>query len=149
MDIQGYENYKIFRNGAVLSKGSKYKKPRFLKQFINGVGYYSVSLYKEKGKPEPKGIHRLLGLHYIPNPDKKRCIDHINRDRLDNRLENLRWATHAENRVNTGMNPRNKTGETHITIERKNRFRVRMKKGTISGNFKTLEEAIEFRDANY
>ena len=104
MEIKDYPNYLIFRNGAVLSKGfDKWHPPRFLKHNINSsTGYYYVNLYKDK-KPRPVYIHRLLGLYYIDNPSNKRCIDHIDRNKLNNSLYNLRWATDSENNYNKGM----------------------------------------------
>ena len=54
-----------------------------------------------KGHREPaktvKG-HRIVALTFIPNPDNKRCVDHINANKQDNRVENLRWATDLENK---------------------------------------------------
>lgn len=45
-------------------------------------------------------IHRLLAEHFIPNPDNKPFVDHINRDKFDYRLENLRWVSFQENTWN-------------------------------------------------
>lgn len=45
-------------------------------------------------------IHRLVAEIYIPNPDNKPCIDHINGDKHDNRACNLRWVTYSENMMN-------------------------------------------------
>lgn len=45
-------------------------------------------------------LHRVIAIVFIPNPDNKPCVDHINGDRFDNRVENLKWVTHKENMAN-------------------------------------------------
>lgn len=44
--------------------------------------------------------HRVIALQFIPNPEQKPCIDHINRDKHDNHIDNLRWATYRDNQLN-------------------------------------------------
>ena len=111
MEIPNFPNYLIFRNGAILSK----KRRIFLKQnTINNQGYKIVSL-RNDGKSYVKSIHRLLGLTYIPNPENKRCIDHIDRNKTNNKLCNLRWATYSENNYNVGLRKNNKTGIKHLS----------------------------------
>ena len=95
MDIQGYPEYTISSDGRVFSK----KRKIFLKQSEHGDGYLQVTLYK-KGVKKPHKIHRLVGIHFIPNPDNLECIDHINKVRPDNFVENLRWVTHRQNSNN-------------------------------------------------
>ena len=140
-EINGYPNYLIFRNGSVLSRGNKYNKPRFLKHSLNTQPkYYYVNLYKD-GKPKPHYIHRLIGLHFIDNPEDKRCIDHINRDRLDNRLCNLRWATHSENSLNTGLRKDNTSGYKGVSWEKsRNKWSYKKKR------YKTIEEILLIYD---
>ena len=48
--------------------------------------------------------HRLVAIQFIPNPNKLSFVDHINHNRTDNRLENLRWVSHSENQFNKSSN---------------------------------------------
>ena len=70
---------------------------KILKECFNGVGYVCVSI---KGKLQLK--HRLIAIQFIENddPENKTQIDHINRNKLDNTIENLRWVTPGENQKN-------------------------------------------------
>lgn len=94
-DIPGYKNeYKISNCGRVFSV----KKGDVL--FPNQKkDYLSVALCKN-GHKKRFLIHRLVAEAFIPNPENKPCVDHINTVRFDNRVENLRWVTHSENRNN-------------------------------------------------
>lgn len=64
---------------------------------MDAYGYHMVHIGR---KNQNKKIHRLVADAFIPNPENKPTVDHINRDRLDNRVENLRWATTLEQSVN-------------------------------------------------
>ena len=58
-------------------------------------GYLYVAL-KANGNQTNKTIHRLIAQAFIPNPEGKPTVNHINHDRKDNRIENLEWATYDE-----------------------------------------------------
>lgn len=73
--------------------------PRILKGTINTSGYCVVDLYKQL-KPQKWLVHRLVAIAFIPNPDNKPMIDHIDTVRTNNRVENLRWCTLRENQNN-------------------------------------------------
>ncbi len=104
MEIEGFENYLIYSDGRVWSK----IKNIFLKTAINN-DYLIVKLTNNK-QQKTKKLHRLIAEHYIPNPNNKPFVDHKNRDRKDNRIENLRWVSSSENNLNMGIKKHNTTG---------------------------------------
>ena len=97
-DILGYEGlYQISNKGRVKSfQGGKVK---ILKGCLTADGYPQVTLSKN-GEQKRKIVGRLVAEMFIPNPDNKPYIDHINTIRDDNRVCNLRWVTHTENMNN-------------------------------------------------
>ena len=68
------------------------------KPFKNRDGYLVATLYTNS-KPRRTGVHRLVALAFIPNPEDKPQINHKNGVRTDNRPENLEWATCSENNL--------------------------------------------------
>lgn len=60
-------------------------------------GYLAVHLYADNGDYMAWRVHRLIALAFIPNPEHKDTVDHINDDKTDNRVENLRWMWMWEN----------------------------------------------------
>lgn len=111
-----YKDYEVSNFGRVKGKLGK-----ILKTCFNGGGYLYVCIC-ENGKRKNMKIHRLVALCFIPNPDNKPQVDHINRDKTDNRVENLRWATRSENQINIGIRSDNKCGHKYIyTTSKKGR----------------------------
>ena len=88
--------YFVHPSGIVISM--KHKKPRVIKQRDGGYKfrYTSVGLCIN-GKHVDKYVHRLVAETFIPNPDNKEQVNHINGNQKDNRVENLEWTTPLEN----------------------------------------------------
>lgn len=106
--VVGFEGlYEVSSKGVVKSiprmiirnKGSYFSKGKILSPYKDENGYLYVSLCKN-GKPKSFFVHRLVALAFIPNPESKPHIDHINTITFDNRVENLRWCTPFENSNN-------------------------------------------------
>lgn len=91
LDFLGYPNYSVSSLGRVYN----HKKQRYLNPGLNRQGYYQVSISNKTNRIF--GLHRLIALAFIPNPENKKYIDHINTIKTDNRIENLRWVTASEN----------------------------------------------------
>lgn len=140
MEINGYENYLIYPSGKVYSKVSK----RYLRTFHTN-GYIQVTLYKDN-KRKHFYIHRLLAEYFIENPDNLKEVDHIDRNKGNNKLNNLRWITRGDNNQNKDKQSNNVSGVKNICpngVGFAYQKRVNHKKHRKW--FKTLEEAIEYK----
>ncbi len=92
----GLYRYQANREGQIRNKTSKYilsPKPR------KDTKYLEAKLTKDDGS-QSYLLHNLLAKLFILNPKNKRTVDHINRIKTDNRVVNLRWATHMEQNEN-------------------------------------------------
>lgn len=113
-DVVGYEGlYMVSNIGRVasLSRSIIQKNgiprcvsPTILKQRKAKNGYLTVLLYHTPNK-RLWLVHRIVALAFIPNPEDKPCVDHIDRNRANNDVNNLRWCTYSENMLNPLSTP--------------------------------------------
>ena len=143
MNIHDFPNYLIYDDGKVFSK----KRNKFLKPGKDRGGYHLIDLCKD-GKRKHLLIHRLVAIHYIPNPDNLREVDHINRNRIDNRICNLRWSSPVDNMNNVGKFKTNTSGHKCISYNVRDNLWVYQKtyhKKTIQKYFKSKTEALCYK----
>jgi hypothetical protein len=114
MDINECSDYLIYENGEVYSKDrtimrSNGHKQTFKSQKINPSknihGYLVVRLQVDKKQKNFK-IHRLIAIHFIPNPENLPCVNHKDCNKLNNKIDNLEWCDIMYNNqsINTSKN---------------------------------------------
>lgn len=120
-----WSNYFVSTDGQVMGQMGE-----VVKTSINNGGYEIVVGVNDTGKHTTTTVHRLLALAWLPNPEGLSDVDHLNSDRLDNNLSNLRFLSHAEN-----LRGREKTFQGRpVTCHE-------VKTGKLMGQYKSMIEA--------
>lgn len=92
-DIPNYENlYEINEIGTIRNK----KRNKIIRTSINEKGYVKVVLSKDN-KQHKTGVHRLVALTFIPNPNNYKEVNHIDENKQNNNINNLEWCSRKQN----------------------------------------------------
>lgn len=90
--IEQFPNYIISESGEIVN----ITNGRKINPFINNL-YYRVNLFVSKTEKKMCYLHRLMAETFIPNPENKKEVNHIDGNKLNNSLNNLEWVTRIEN----------------------------------------------------
>ena len=136
-DVVGFPGYSVSNLGRI-----KGKRGHILKPSKDRYGYLCINISSDQ--KVTLRIHRLVALAFIPVIPTKDYVDHINRDKTNNTVENLRWVTQSEN----NLNKNNNSSTPYITLFRDKYYKVRIirNKEKFSRYFRTMEEAEIARD---
>jgi hypothetical protein len=144
--IENYETYSISNLGQVRNN----KTMKLKNSSINTVGYLDFDLYKNN-KRKHHSLHRLLAIAFIPNPNGCSDVDHMDNNRTNNCLSNLRWATRTENLRNSQIRSTNTSGFKGISfhkLTKKWRSSITIDGILIElGLYETIEEATLARQS--
>ena len=144
MEIQDYPKYLIYDDGRVYNK----KRKIIMKPFKHKGGYEQVNLCIN-GKKKQFYIHRLVALHYLPKIEGKDFVDHIDGNKSNNHISNLRWTTNIENCNNyKPIQKNNKSGHKNISKHQNGfLFQKKIYGKTYSKYHKNLNELLWYKFA--
>jgi hypothetical protein len=94
-DVPGYPGYKINESGIVVNK-----KGHVMRNALSNTGYLRYALIPPEGDGKHRdnvSMHRLVASAFIPNPDNLPVVMHIDNDKLNNHVSNLKWGTQSDN----------------------------------------------------
>ena len=144
-NITGFSNYQVstFGNVKNITTG------KILKPQTNSCnGYLQITLMDD-GERSYKKIHRLVANAFLENSEDKKCVDHVDHDRKNNYLSNLRFATHTENNQNKSTYSNNTSGVIGVDWKKSNnKWRVQIQINGVKkhlGYFVNKDDAITAR----
>lgn len=143
-----FPDYTIYEDGKIFS----HRRSKFMKTNTTS-GYHKVGLVTLEGRLKSSiGLHKLLALAFVPNPYSKPIVDHIDRNKLNNNLNNLRWVTQQGNSQNAS--PRQNASSKYLGVHLDKRtsrwravIRVNHKRHYLGGYETELEAHKAYMDA--
>lgn len=138
INIPNFNNYYINKDGQVAKIVND--KIRLLNDRTNAYGYRRVSMVNDQGERKDRYVHSILAKTFIPNPENKPQVNHINGNKADNKLENLEWVTSGENRAHM-----HNILNIHTCIEPCNLYYM----GEFKKSFDKIIDACEYASKKY
>lgn len=149
--IENFPNYVIDSKGTILSidyidkRGYK-RKGREIKQSTNNDGYKFVNLTNKDGNKTLR-VHVLVAKAFIPNPDNKETVNHIDGNKENNSVENLEWATRSEQQYHSyqlGLKKYKRTNKISSNISQSNPVKITNKETNEELYFLTCRDCSRY-----
>ena len=113
--IDGYDNYEISSHGRVRNN----RTSRILKPSTRNDGYKQIGLNRD-GERKHHLVHRLVAFAFLEKTDEQTEVDHIDHDKINNMVTNLRWTTHCHNMRNQSTSIVNTSGVSGVSFHKSN-----------------------------
>jgi hypothetical protein len=130
--IEDFPNYEVSTFGNIKNKITR----KILKPSLNSSGYYRCTFINNL-KKKTITIHRIVAQTFLQNPENKPTVNHKDRNRLNNTLENLEWATYIEQNSHKSKSTNVRRDALHVT-------RICDKTNKILETYKSLKEAAKW-----
>ena len=140
LKINGFD-YTINIDGNIISNTKKYKVVKFMKQFIDKFGYHYINLYNGCNRYTRKLVHRLVYETHIGIIPEELTIDHIDRNKSNNSLSNLRVANYRVQNMNKRMYKVSNAGFKNVYVNNNGNWRVRFRSPDFSKTFTEYDDA--------
>lgn len=109
LPVRDHATYEVSSRGRVRNSLTS----RILRLGTDEHGYSTVSLYTHSSETKSK-VHRLVAIAFYENPENKPMVDHMDNNKLNNDISNLRWVTPSQNRMNVSQFTNNTSGCTGV-----------------------------------
>jgi hypothetical protein len=95
IDNKEYSNYRINKEGGIINNNNRLLQPGTIN------GYKCIGITSDDGKQRTIKVHRLVAIRFINNENDKPVVNHIDKNRLNNKVSNLEWTSYSENNIHS------------------------------------------------